>query len=276
MLKAFRIALIFLSFHLFSVQAQEAISFMEFNVWQEGTSVPNGLNKIRDVIIDVSPDVCGFTEVRNYNNEDWTTKLVAALSSAGYKYHGKFAGGDVSLISKYPIISSSVIYDQEGSVVRFDMDMNGQTIIVGVAHLDYTHYACYLPRGYQGGEPDWKMLKGEKGRPKPVQDIPYILSYNLNSERDEQITAFLNAIENESKAIVLMGDFNEPSYTDWSENTTSMFDHHGLVIPWQSVLALHHHGFIDAYRNYFPDEVKNPGITCLPLWMKEAQPVGHL
>ena len=261
MLKVFRIGFMILFFQVFSVQAQEVVSFMEFNIWQEGTSIPNGFNKIKDVIIEVNPDIVGFTEVRNYHNEDWTTKLVDALSTEGYQYHGNFAGGDVSLISKHPIISSSVIYNQEGSIVRFDIDINGQTIVVGVAHLDYTHYACYLPRGYQGGDPDWKMIEGKKGQPKPVLDVPYILSYNLNSQRDEQIAAFLTAIENESKPIVLMGDFNEPSYTDWSENTGNMFDHHGLVIPWQNVRALHQHGFIDAYREYFPNEVKNPGIT---------------
>ena len=253
--------LAFAIIHLYTVQAQETISFMEFNVWQEGTSVPNGLSKIKDVIIEVNPDIIGFTEVRNYNNEDWTTKIVTALSATGYKYYGNFAGGDVSLISKYPILSSSTIYDGEGSVVRFDIDVKGHPIIVAVAHLDYTHYACYLPRGYNGGTPDWKMIDNGDGKPKPVMDVQQILSYNLNSERDEQIAAFLSAIENETKPIILMGDFNEPSYADWTENNAEAFDHHGLVIPWQNLLALHHNGFIDTYRDYYPNEVTNPGIT---------------
>ena len=253
--------LAFAIIHLYTVQAQETISFMEFNVWQEGTSVPNGLSKIKEVIIEVNPDIIGFTEVRNYNNEDWTTKIVTALSAAGYEYYGNYAGGDVSLISKYPIISSSTIYDGEGSVVRFDIDVKGQAIIVAVAHLDYTHYACYLPRGYNGGTPDWKMIDDGEGKPKPVMDIQQILSYSLNSERDEQIATFLSAVEDELKPIILMGDFNEPSYADWTENNSKMFDHQGLVIPWHNLLALHNSGFIDTYREFFPDETKNPGIT---------------
>ena len=46
------------------------LTFLTFNIWQEGTSVPNGLQKISDVIIETNPDVVCFTEVRNYKNQD--------------------------------------------------------------------------------------------------------------------------------------------------------------------------------------------------------------
>ena len=252
------------------VNSQVTIDFMQFNVWQEGTSVSNGLNKIRDVIIEADPDIVSFVEVRNYNNEDWTTKIVNALSTAGYEYNGVFAGGDVSLISKYPITGSELVYSGEGSVVKFDVSVADTTIVVAAAHLDYTWYACYLPRGYNGGYPNWEMIDDGTGNPDPVLDTAYILEYNLNSERDEQIAAFLNSVQNETRPVVLMGDFNEPSFADWSENNSEMFDHHGLVIPWQNVQSLVENGFIDSYREYFSDETTNPGIT----WPSYADGVG--
>ena len=259
-----------LFFQLFPVQSQVNVDFMEFNVWQEGTSVSNGLNKIRDVIVEADPDIVGFVEVRNYNNEDWTTKIVNALSAVGHDYEGVFAGGDVSLISKYPVTGSELIYDQSGSIVRFDVDINGTNVIVAVAHLDYMYYACYLPRGYNGGYPNWEMIDDGTGNPDPVLDIPYILEYNLDSQRDEQIAAFLNSVENETDPVILMGDFNEPSYADWTENNSTMFDHNGLVIPWQNVFTLTENGFTDAFREYFPNETMNPGIT----WPSFADGVG--
>lgn len=237
------------------------INILAFNIWQEGASVPNGLEKIRDIIVKTNPDLVGFTEVRNYNNADWTTKIIQELSAAGLQYRRGYAGGDVSLISKYPIRSSSMIYKGKGSIARFDLNINEHPFIVAVAHLDYTHYACYLPRGYNGGRPDWNMIDDGKGNPAPVTDVNQILAYNLSSARDEQIKAFINAADSISAPVILMGDFNEPSHLDWTASNASLFDHNGLVIPWQTTLTLVNNGFKDAYREYFPDETKNPGIT---------------
>lgn len=240
------------------LQAQVDVHFMTFNVWQEGTSVPNGLTKIRDVIIKTNPDIIGFTEVRNYNGQDWTTKIVNELSAVGKTYYRGYAGGDISLISKYPIQSSEMIGI---AAAGFNINIKNNPVIVAITHLDYTHYACYLPRGYNGGTPDWNMIDDGNGNPKPVTNVNMVLAYNLDSDRDEQIAAYVNFAKTKSLPLVLMGDFNEPSHLDWTAKTTAMFDHNGLVIPWHSTLTLKNNGFTDAYRQFFPDEKLNPGIS---------------
>lgn len=252
---------LFVFISLFSVKlgAQTDIKFLTFNVWQEGTSVPNGLTKIRDIILKTNPDIIGFTEVRNYNNEDWTTKIVDQLSSSGRKYYRGYAGGDISLISKYPILSSTLT--GAGAVGAFDININSNTITVAVAHLDYTEYACYLPRGYNGGTLDWNMIDDGTGNPKPVTDEKTILDYNLTSSRDEQIQEFLTYSTSKHNPFILMGDFNEPSCLDWIANTASMFDHNGVTLEWQTTKNIGKYGFIDVYRQFFPDAVSNPGIT---------------
>lgn len=255
------VIVVLLLLNIFKLSAQQELRLLTFNVWHEGTEVENGLRKISSVIFDVDPDIVCFVEVRNYNNEDWTKKIIEALSLKGETYYRGYRGGDVSLISKFPIKDSELIYKGEGSVVSFDVNVNGKEIKVACAHLDYTHYACYLPRGYNGGTPNWKMIDDGTGNPKPIIDTKKISKYNLASERDEQITAFLKSVKTEIRPVILMGDFNEPSHLDWTENTKNMFDHNGAVINWESTLALENAGFTDAYREYFPDEVKNPGIT---------------
>lgn len=243
----------------FTLNAQTDIKFLTFNVWQEGTSVPNGLTKIKDVILKTNPDIIGFTEVRNYNNEDWTTKIVDLLSASGRKYYRGYAGGDVSLISKYPIVSAK--QTGAGAVSAFEININSTTIVVAVAHLDYTDYACYLPRGYNGGTPDWNMIDDGNGNPKPVTDVNTVLSYNLKSDRDEQITSFINYAKSETRPLILMGDFNEPSCLDWIAGTKNMFDHNGTIVPWQTTTALKNADYVDSYREFFPDPVTNPGIS---------------
>lgn len=237
------------------------LTLMTFNIWQEGTSVENGLDKIRNVLIETNPDIVSFTEVRNYNNEDWTAKILQKLKDKGFDYFGKYIGGDVSLISKYPITASKVIYDGEGSIVKFNIKLQSKTIVVAAAHLDYTQYACYLPRGYYGGSPNWNVIKDKKGNKSPVTNVDKIMAYNLKSTRDEQIKAFLSSVKNEINPVIIMGDFNEPSHLDWTEKTANRFDHNGVVINWPTTYKLFKEGFIDAYRNYFPDELTHPGIT---------------
>ena len=237
------------------------VKFMTFNIWQEGTSVSNGLIKIRDVITETNPDIVCFTEVRNYKNKDWTNKIIKELRDKGYSFYRGYVGGDISLISKFPITSGSLINNGEGSIAKFDVNINKNTIVVACAHLDYTKYACYLPRGYNGGTPNWNMINDDNENPAPVTDVDQILAYNLKSERDEQIADFLKDIENETQPVILMGDFNEPSHLDWTENTSDLFDHNGVVINWQSTHVLFKNGFTDAFRNFFPDEKSNPGIT---------------
>jgi len=251
-----KIATFFLVFKGMLTYGQETVKFMTFNIWQEGTSVTNGLTKIRDVIIATNADVVCFTEVRNYSG-DWTTKIVNELSDAGHMYYRGYAGGDVSLISKYPITSSSL----NGVIASFNLNVNDKKIVAASAHLDYTKYACYLPRGYNGGTPDWNRIDDGMGNPDPITDINQILSYNLSSSRDEQIATFISAMSSEEAPIILLGDFNEPSHLDWTANTTAMFDHNGTVVPWQTSVTLSNNGYVDSYRDYYPNEVTHPGIS---------------
>jgi len=242
---------------------EKELSFLTFNVWQEGTSVPNGLQKIHDVIIETNPDIICFVEVRNYKSADWTTKIINALAESGQKYYRGYSGGDVSLISKYPINNSELIYTNtdKGTVANFHVNVNGNIIVVSGVHLDYTFYASNLPRGYNGGDPNWKIIDDGEGNPLPNIGIDSIQKYNLKSKRDEAISSFLASIENETNPVVLMGDFNEPSWLDWTEKTKNMFNHSGAVIPWYNTRKLYKEGFIDAYRTYFPNEVTHPGFT---------------
>ncbi|MEC3907049.1 endonuclease/exonuclease/phosphatase family protein [Tamlana sp. 2201CG12-4] len=244
-------------------KTNKALTFLTFNVWQEGTSVPNGLNKIRDVILKTNPDIVCFVEVRNYQDEDWTSKIVNILEKSGKHYYSGYAGGDVSFISKYPLENGKQIFKNKdkGTVVNFNLNVDGNIIIVSGAHLDYTYYASNLPRGYNGGDPDWKMIDDGNGKPAPYTILDSVQAYNLKSTRDEAISAFIESVKPESKPVILMGDFNEPSFLDWTRKTKNMFDHNGLIMPWYNTKKLHEAGFIDTFRTFFPNEVANPGFT---------------
>ena len=242
---------------------EKELSFLTFNVWQEGTSVPNGFKQICDVILETNPDIVCFVEVRNYKNKDWTAKIVDSLAVYNQKYYRGYVGGDVSFISKYPLKNGKNIFSNtdKGTVVNFDVIINNNTIVVSGVHLDYTYYASNLPRGYNGGDPNWKVIADKNGNPKPITNIDSIQEYGLKSTRDEAINSFINSVKLETKPVILMGDFNEPSFLDWTENTKNMFNHYGVAIPWHNTVKLHKNGFVDVFREFYPNEIENPGFT---------------
>jgi len=237
------------------------VKFMHLNIWVDASIVANGLTYIRDIVASVNPDIVCFVEVFNQSG-DWTTKLVNELAAIGhYYFRGYVTGSDASIISKYPFTSTGPLL--RSTVSLFNVDIHGKTIVVAASHLDYTYYACYLPRGYRcGGSPPyngWTQIGSPD--PQPVTDLGIISTQNLGSQRDEQMGAFLNYVATETRPIVLMGDFNEPSHEDWTVNQAEMFDHHGVVFEWTTTKSLTDNNFTDAYRHVYPDEVLNPGIT---------------
>ena len=262
------VAFVLLAFLFFShsLRSQNKFSVLQFNVWQEGTKVEDGLLKITNVIDSLQPDAVTFSEVRNYEGEDWISKLINSLKDKGSEYFGGYVAGDVGLISKYPIKDSKVIFDDTkidaGSIVAYLIDVNGKKIWVCPGHLDYKYYAVYLPRGYKGGIPDWGMIDDGNGNPQSVVSVNTIIAYNKLSSKDEAIKAFISfANLNKDTPVIFGVDLNGASHRDWTERTKDSFDHHGMVIPWNNTLALENAGFTDAYRHVFPDEVNYPGIT---------------
>lgn len=253
----------------------QMVRVLQFNVWQEGTSVAGGLEKIVAVVLAARADVVAFSEVRNYKGQDWTTKVLAELKrqAPAQEFHGQFIGGDVGLISRYPFASTHKVFDgsksDAGSIMAWTLALPGsKSLTVASAHLDYQHYALYWVRGYHGGHADgWGPRKPRPdGSPDCVTDVESLLKYNNESRRDEAIAAFLAfAKTQEDKTpgvpIVLCGDFNEGSHLDWTERTKDRFDHRGVVLPWDNSRALEAAGFRDTYRQVQPDEVDYPGIT---------------
>jgi endonuclease/exonuclease/phosphatase family metal-dependent hydrolase len=250
--------------------AGPSVRVLQLNVWQEGTQVTGGLAKIAAVILESEADVAAFSEVRNYDDQDWTTKLVAELKSQApdVTFYGEFAGGDVGLVSRFPIADTHVVFDQTGidagSIMAWSLQVPGAApVVVASAHLDYQHYALNWVRGYEGGSGAGWDERPNSGALIHETDAEVLLAYNNESWRDEAIADFVAFGEAlpEGSQLVLCGDFNEGSDLDWTERAKDEWGHYGAVIPWDNSLLLAASGFRDAYRAVYPHEVDHPGFT---------------
>ena len=136
------------------------------------------------------------------------------------------------------------------------MAVGGHKVAAYAAHLDYRHYACYLPRGYDGSS--WEKMDA------PVVDETEILAMNRKSYREEAISTFLRRSQSDIAqgfAVLLAGDFNEPSHLDWTVRTKNLWEHNGAIVNWSCSSMLYEKGFRDAYRTVYPNPVTHPGFT---------------
>ncbi|MBK3520007.1 endonuclease/exonuclease/phosphatase family protein [Carboxylicivirga marina] len=134
------------------VQEKEEMELrvLQFNIWHEGTKVKNGFDAIVDEIIRSKADLVSLSEVRNYNGINFTEKLTTTLMDKGHHFY-EYKNDDSNLISRFPILQHSYLYslkNDKGSIIKAVIDVEGQEVVFCSAHLDYTNYACYLPRGY--------------------------------------------------------------------------------------------------------------------------------
>lgn len=246
-----------------TLTAQKQVRVFQFNIWQEGTSVPKGFDQIVDRIIESKADVVTLSEVRNYKNKDLHNRLLEALKKKGQTFYAQYAGGDVGLVSRFPITKAEPVPSSKSvSIHAFHLQLpEGKKLIVGSAHLQYTQYAVNLPRGYDGNS--FKPITPDKdGNPTIITDIKKIHAMDEASTRDEAIEGFLEYAKQFPKTdIILAGDFNEASHLDWTKETANLFDHNGVYIDWKNSITLSKNGFTDAYRELYPNPVTHPGLT---------------
>lgn len=230
---------------------------LQMNIWQEGTVVKGGFEAIVNEVVRLDPDIVLFSEVRNYDGVQFIPHVIEALKEQGKSYYGESSTLDVGILSKYPILEQQENYplkNDAGSVLKARLDVEGKTVVVYSAHLDYTHYACYLPRGYNGVT--WEKMEA------PVTDATEVEKANAASMRDEAIQGVIEDVRNNNADFVLLGgDFNEPSHLDWTEATKHLWDHNGVVVRWDCSVLLQNAGFKDAYRTLYPDPISHPGFT---------------
>lgn len=200
-------------------------SMLQWNIWQEGTMVKGGYGAIVAEIHRLKPDFVTLSEVRNYNGIDFTDRLVKDLAEFGDTYY-TVRSRDSGILSLYPIEQFDTLFPWEqdhGSVYRFLTTTDrGDKFAVTTAHLDYLNCASYEPRGYSGNT--WE----ECDIPASAEEV---IRLNDLSLRDEAIRQFIAVAEKDLEkgyTVLIGGDFNEPSYLDWQENTASIRDHAGF------------------------------------------------
>ncbi|NDV57523.1 endonuclease/exonuclease/phosphatase family protein [Bacteroides sp. 519] len=235
------------------------LKVLQLNMWHGTTTVPNGFKGLTSIILQTDADVVLLCEMQNNKENPLIKRLTDTLNTENKVYYGAHLGHSTAILSKYPLKNETMPFKLENNsspITKAMIEVNGKNIVCYSAHLDYTHYECYMPRGYSGTT--WKQLDA------PVTDAEFILESNRISYRDEAIRAFITdaAKEREQGNLVLLGgDFNEPSHLDWQADTKDLWDHNGVVINWDCSVLLQNAGYKDTFREKYASAVTHPGFT---------------
>lgn len=161
-------------------------------------------------------------------------------------YFAYFAHNDTTVLSKFKLYEIDPI-----GIVRVELDEQDLYFVSvhlsdfpyqpsQIYDLEYCAEVNYCQRSYS----DERMLIKQ-----------------ANLARGSAVDELLHTLQKfKDHAIVICGDFNEPSHLDWSHKAAKI----GLIpqsIKFPTSTKFSQAGFIDMYRTLHPDEIRVPGYT---------------
>lgn len=218
-------------------------SVLTFNMWLGGEADHHNIEKSLEVIRTSGAEIIGLQEAYGYYDNGATHDNGQVLADQlGWNYIDQ---GGYGMMSKFPITSISPT--RKG--VKLKIDEN-KFVWFFNCHLNYIPYQPYQLANKEYG--DYPFISNEKEA-----------VYWADSARGDVVREYVDEIQNimdEGWPVFLTGDFNEPSFLDWSEEAVKK----GLCnikVNWPSSAAFGKIGLKDAFREIYPDVEKYPGKT---------------
>ncbi len=212
------------------------LKLMEFNIEYGGVHV--SFDKVVEAIHRSRADVVAIEEAQGH-----TLALQRAL---GWPY----ASPRLQILSKYPLI------DPPGAdgVYLFVQLAPGQVVAIENVHLPSNPYG---PFEAKQGETKRSVLELERRLRLPAIQPSLRAAESLGAQ---------------GIPVFLTGDFNAPSWRDWTKAMVGERFQIRYAIKWPVSVAVEAAGFVDSYRKVYPSPKRHPGLTWwaarphLPFW----------
>ncbi|KAL7752727.1 hypothetical protein RI367_001729 [Sorochytrium milnesiophthora] len=152
-----------------------------------------------------------------------------------------------SMVSRLPILAQSP--GKFGVKVQVD----AHSLWVFNTHLPYFPY-----QPYQLQRP---AIPYENQQPLRTAKEAQDSSLESRGAQVSQFTNDVRSVASDGLAVVVCGDFNEPSHLDWT-NAATIAGYHPMPVEWPSSCNVQQQlGLRDAFRTVYPDPVAHPGWT---------------
>lgn len=221
---------------------------MTFNIWNGGDSGGQPLEQTVEAIRQSRADIVGMQETHGREVDgvrpDHGRRIAEML---GWNYVDQ--GGRTAILSRFPL--GATTERKWGVEVEY---APGETLLFFNAHFPASPYQPY------------QLLNIPYGNAPFISTESEAIQWAERS-RGPQVQRLLAEIQQavaSGRQIVLTGDFNEPSFQDWTERAAAA----GvcpLKVRFPATRRITDAGLRDAWRVAHPDEVARPGWTWTPL-----------
>lgn len=227
----------------------ERIRVMSLNMYVGGEGLNRPMEDFARVIHAAGADVVGLQEARGKEVDGVAPDRGSELAKLlGWHY---LAQPDKrGILSRFPIIRAT--NGKQGALIRGAGD---HAFFLFNVHLPAAPYQPYLLLGIEYGQKGVRLhTEAEAIR-------------SAEQARSRQVQALIEDIKSEPESgrslVFVTGDFNEPSYLDWSD-AAARAGRCPIKVEYPSVRAVAELGFIDTFRAIYPDPVDKPGHTWTP------------
>jgi exodeoxyribonuclease III len=241
-----------------AAQADTSVKVLSFNIWGGGLQLGKPLDETVAVLRATGADVIGLQEVYRPtqvcvtescadNNPSMACEIAMAL--AFYCHDQRRAvllNGVNAVLSRYPITEAT----DSDLAVRINLGEQGVTVFN--LHLADAPYQPYQLMRIAHG--DDAFLETEAEAVAAASRARGAVLAQL--ERD---LAHVGV-----GAVIITGDFNEPSFRDWTAQAAEA-KRHPMAVAYPTTTRLKALGFTDSFRAVFPDEMRHPGFTWTTL-----------
>jgi endonuclease/exonuclease/phosphatase family metal-dependent hydrolase len=196
------------------------------------------------VVRESGADIVGIQE----ESKDAAATIAKSLGWTSVHTYKNLIGKSCAIISKYPIVAFSA--SKIG--VKLQTGDNKHVWMFN-QHLNHCPYEPYRLNGieYCGGT-------------LHTEEEAIASAWEARKIDVEHTVAEIKTAQTDKIPIFLTGDFNEPSYLDWTERAVEA-DLCKIPVAWPATKSLHEKaGMKDSYRVIHPDEVACPGHTWTP------------
>lgn len=244
--------------------AQTTLRVMSFNIWGGGVNEGKGIDETLAAIRAARADVVGLQETRAEADPCTAescppagpSAAIAIAAALGWHVHDQTAENDAlwanAVISRHPIGAKSP------NDLGVEIDVDGRKVWLFNIHLDDAPYQPYQLLGIEYDDAPFITTEAE------AQDY----ARRTRSAAMDRLMADM-AMAGDAAAVVVTGDFNEPSGLDWTEAAAAA-GLHPIKVAWPTTARLMEAGFIDAYRAIHADPVAKPAFTWTPSYDEAA------
>ena len=217
----------------------KSIKVMTWNLWDGGTHDGKyvGVQRIIRLVENEMPDILLLQEAGEAG--------IAIADALNYKLYKR--SDNLCVLSQYPIVDAHNIFKSD---------------IIGCVQLqvkkDQSIFICPVQLS------ETPLL--EEYLKSTEVNVDSVLVWEMES-RGKEVQFLLSELSHltynaDMKPLIIGGDFNTGSHLDWTTNNTKK--NFGLSIPYPTSMQMEAKGFIDSYRQVYPDETIDFGYTLSP------------